>query len=36
LGAAAAGTYGYYNNYYNNTGCYYDRYGSWVCPGYPY
>jgi hypothetical protein len=35
VGAAAAGTYGYYNNYYNS-GCYYDRYGSWVCPGYPY
>jgi hypothetical protein len=31
-GAAAAGAYGYYNN-----GCYYDSYGSYVCPGqYPY
>ena len=34
-GAAAAGAYGYYNNY--NSGCYYDAYGSYVCPGqYPY
>lgn len=34
--AAAAGAYGYYNNNYNS-GCYYDTYGSYVCPGqYPY
>lgn len=32
VGAATAGAYGYYNN-----SCYYDTYGSWVCPGqYPY
>lgn len=32
VGAAAAGAYGYYNS-----GCYYDAYGSYVCPGqYPY
>ncbi|MBW7971378.1 hypothetical protein [Bradyrhizobium sp. BR 10289] len=34
--AAAAGAYGYYNNYYGS-GCYYDTYGNYVCPGqYPY
>lgn len=32
VGAAAAGAYGYYNS-----NCYYDAYGSYVCPGqYPY
>jgi hypothetical protein len=30
VGAAAAGAYGYYNNY--NSGCYYDTYGNWTCP----
>jgi hypothetical protein len=30
VGAAAAGAYGYYNR------CYYDNYGRWVCPNYPY
>jgi len=30
--AAAAGAYGYYNS-----GCYYDSYGQYICPGrYPY
>jgi hypothetical protein len=22
----------YYNGYNNNSGCYYDSYGRWVCP----
>jgi hypothetical protein len=32
-GAAAAGLYGYYNNNYNNNGCYQDPSGRWICPG---
>ena len=31
--AAAAGAYGAYG-YYGNQGCYYDRYGQWICPQY--
>jgi hypothetical protein len=31
VGAAAAGA-AYYGGYNNNSGCYYDSYGQWVCP----
>lgn len=34
VGAAAAGTYSYYNNY--NNGCTYDANNNWVCPGQYY
>jgi hypothetical protein len=32
VGTAAAGAYGYYGGGYNS-GCYYNSYGAWVCPG---